>query len=287
MKKRLNILLILLLLTVVILPSKTYALDEEKKEEETASHEAITTTGEEKESEEKKEASEEYDYKNPDTGYSLIIRDNAGLLSEEELIKLKDTMIGITKYGHVGFITIDSNSYGSTTSFARDYSHQAFGPYVSSTLFVIDMYYRQIYIFNNGDIEKKISANKSEVITDNTFRYATRKEYYTCANETYKQIFTLLEGGKINEPMRHISNVVMAIAISFIIGYLIVSGTTKMKKEVILKNYAATFALANANATFIGDHKVYVPPSSSSGGGSSGGGGGGGGGGGSGGGHGF
>jgi uncharacterized protein len=282
MKKYLSKLLILLLVFSFAVPTSVFALDEktdaiystEDKEED------IYTTGEYKET-------GEITYTNEETGYKLIIADQADLLTPEEEIKLKDTMTGITKYGHVGFVTINANPYGTAESFARNYSHETFGNYVSSTVFVIDMYTRYIYLFNNGDIEKKISANKSEVITDNTFRYASRKEYYDCANETFKQVYTLLEGGKISEPMRHISNVLMAIALSVLLGYLIVSGSTKVKKQIELKNYASTFALANANATFIGDHKVYCPPSDSGGGGSSGGGGGGGGGGGSGGGHGF
>ena len=280
MKKFLNRILIFLLAFSFAIPTIAYA--EETKTDALETNEEITTTGEEKET-----TYGDNSYVNDETGYKLIIEDKADLLTPEEEINLKDTMIGITKYGHVGFVTLDDNPYGTAESFARNYSHQTFGSYVSSTVFVIDMDTRFIFLFNNGDIEKKISANKSEVITDNTFRYASSEDYFDCANETFKQVYTLLEGGKIREPMRHISNVVMAIALSVLLGYIIVSGSTKVKKQVILNNYASTFALANANATFLGDHKVYCPPSDSGGGGSSGGGGGGGGGGGSGGGHGF
>ena len=280
MKKFLNRILIFLLAFSFVIPSIAYA--EETKTDALETNEEITTTGEEKET-----TYSDNSYVNDETGYKLIIEDKADLLTPEEEINLKDTMIGITKYGHVGFVTLDDNPYGTAESFARNYSHQTFGSYVSSTVFVIDMDTRFIFLFNNGDIEKKISANKSEVITDNTFRYASSEDYFDCANETFKQVYTLLEGGKIREPMRHISNFVMAIALSVLLGYIIVSGSTKVKKQVILNNYASTFALANANATFLGDHKVYCPPSDSGGGGSSGGGGGGGGGGGSGGGHGF
>ena len=282
MKKILYRLLIILLLCIFIIP-KAYAEDEKPTitSEEGAPIETIgsieettTTTG-------------ENTYVNKETNFRLIIKDDANLLTPEEEEKLKDTMIGITKYGHVAFVTIDSNPYNSVSSYARNYSHETFGSYVSSTVFIIDMDTRKLYIFNNGYIETKITANKSEVITDNVFRYASNEKYFTCANETFKQIYTLLEGGKINEPMKHISNVVTSIAASVLLGYLIITSATKIKKQVVLKNYASTFALANANAEYIGDHTVYCPPSSSSGGGSSGGGGGGGGGGGSGGGHGF
>ena len=284
MKKFLNKFLILLLVLGLMIPNVVLAIDEETKtEEQTEVVGNTTTTGEVVE----EEKTNKIEYTNPKTNFRVVIQDDADLLTDEEEEKLKDTMISITEYGHVGFVTINENQYHSESSFARNYSHEVFGSYVSSTVFLIDMDTRHIYLFNNGDIEKKISANKSEVITDNTFRYATNKDYYKCANETFRQVYTVINGGKINEPMRHISNFVMSIAIAVLLGYIIVSNATKIKKQVVVKNYSQAFAIANAVATYTGDHTVYCPPSSSSGGGSSGGGGGGGGGGGSGGGHGF
>jgi len=298
MKKYLEKLLVLLLVFSLVFPVSVKAGDEDNalitEKEEQIVEDHINSQDEEnnkiEEKEEEKAEEDSYEiknYSNDSTNYKIIIDDKANLLTNEEEAKLLERMKPITKYGNVGFVTIDSNTYGNTPSFARNYSHQQFGLYVSSTLFVIDMQYRQIFIFNNGNIEKSISANKSEVITDNTFRYATRGDYYGCADETFREILVLIEGGKISEPMRHISNIVLSVALSILIGYWIVSLTSRVKKQVKLQNYTCSFDLKNAEAVFLGDHKVYVPPSSSSGGGSSGGGGGGGGGGGSGGGHGF
>ena len=226
-------------------------------------------------------------YSNEDTGYKVYIDDYADLLTDEEEEKLKDDMIKVTEYANVAFVT--SNEITTDTdTFAKSYYITTFGDTnVKGTMFVIDMNNRWLLIRSNGGIDKIITNAKSDIITDNNYRAARAENYYECAKGVYDQIYTLLDGGKISEPMRHISNVLMAIALSVLLGYLIVSGSTKVKKQIELKNYASTFALANANATFIGDHKVYCPPSDSGGGGSSGGGGGGGGGGGSGGGHGF
>jgi uncharacterized protein len=78
--------------------------------------------------------------------------------------------------------------------------------------------------------------------------------------------------------MRHISNAILAIYLSFIVCYIIVMNTVKQKKQVNINNYDSTFEMKNVAAEFIGQRKVYSPQSSdSSGGGSSGGGGGGGG----------
>ncbi len=148
------------------------------------------------------------------------------------------------------------------------------------------MYTRYMYIRNNGGIDKIITNQKSDLITDNNYIYATNKEYFECASRTFDQIYTLLEGGKISEPMRHISNSILAIYIAFMFCYFILMNKVKVKKQIKLKKYNKSFEVGTGDAKYIGDRKVYTPPSSSGGsGGSSGGGGGGGGG--SGGGHSF
>ena len=64
-------------------------------------------------------------------------------------------------------------------------------------------------------------------ITDNTYTYATNKDYYGCASYSFKQINTILSGGKIAEPMRYTSNIFIAITtdhmrlIKFIIPQII------------------------------------------------------------------
>lgn len=230
-------------------------------------------------------------YTNEETNYKLYLNDYAGLFTEDEENKLIEDMKPLTKYGHIMVETITENSYYSAAGYASERYHQLFNQ-ESGSLFLIDMKNRYIYIFSDGENYKYITNSKAEIITDNIYRYASRGDYYGCTKEGILEMNTILEGGKILEPMRYASNIFLALLISFFINFIIVSRATKIKKasnNAILKNCDIAFTIANVVGTKTGTHKVYSPPADSggSGGGFSGGGGGGGGSSGGGGGHGF
>lgn len=211
--------------------------------------------------------------------YYLIIEDDANLLSSEEIDKLKERMRPLTKYGHIVYKSISTNPKGSTQDFAEDYYYSKFEN-ESGTIFIIDMDKRMIYIVSSGANYKTVTKGKAETITDNIYKYASREEYYECADKAFEQIGIILDGGKIAEPMRHVSNVVVAIVVAFFINFFIVLSASKLKKasnSEIIKNCDIMFEAGNVSGTKTGTHSVYSPPSSSSGGSSGGGGGGGGG----------
>lgn len=223
--------------------------------------------------------------------YRLVIEDDADLLTDEEEKELIKDMRPLTEYGNIAFKSISSNNT-TTEVFARQYYHNTFGQGVSNgSLFLIDMDNREIYIFSDGTNYNVITNSKAYIITDNIYKDATAGNYYSCAKEAYKEMNTLLEGGKILEPMRHISNGVLAVVISFFITFIMVLSSSRIKKannSEVIKNCDVAFNASNIVGIKTGTHRVYSPVSESSG-GSSGGGGGGGGGGssGGGGGHGF
>ena len=213
----------------------------------------------------------------PSTKYRAFINDEADLLSDIEESKLLDKMKDLLSYGHIGIITINQNS-SSTENFARNYYHQNLGV-ESGTIFVIDMDNRNVYIFSDGENYKTITSGKAYIITDNIYQYATYEDYYKCASVALDQIQSLLEGKKIAEPMRHISNFVLALTTAFFINFYIVRKVSKIKQATdkeILKNCDIKFGVGEISAIKVGEHRVYNPPSSSSGGSSGGGGGGGG-----------
>ena len=142
----------------------------------------------------------------------------------------------------------------------------------------IDMKNRKIYIFSNGENYNKITDAKAETITDNIYELATDKKYYECAKEAYKQILTVLEGGKIAEPMKYISNAVLAVMVALFINFAIFKIATNNKKasgNEQIKECERFFEHTTPVVTRTGSHSVYSPQrDSSAGGGSSGGGGG-------------
>ena len=227
-------------------------------------------------------------YINESNGYKVIIEDDLSLLTNEENEQLKDVMIPLTQYGNIMFKTTESQS-SSTEDYARNYYHNTVGT-DSGTLFLIDMNRRNIYIFSDGSNNRVITSSKAYIITDNVYKYASNKAYFECAKEAFTEVKTLLDGGKILEPMRYISNVVISLTISAFISFFIALSKTRIKKadaKDILKNCHVVFETGEVSVKKTGTHRVYSPPSSSSSGGSSGGGGGGGGSSGSGGGHSF
>lgn len=217
------------------------------------------------------------DYVNENTNYRVVIEDDANLLSVEEINKLKDEMIPLTEYGNIAFKSISENAY-STSTYASNYYHQTFGT-ASGTLFLIDMDNRIIYIFSDGANYNVVTTSKANIITDNIYQYASNEQYYECASVAFSQINTILNGGKISEPMRYISNILISITLAFFINFIIVLVNTNVKKAKnaeILANCDIAFNIGEINAVKTGQHREYSPRDTSSGGGSSGGGGGGG-----------
>ena len=226
-----------------------------------------------------------YNYTNEETKYTAFIDDNANLLSSEERSKLFEEIKPLTKYGHIAFVSTASNS-SSVESFADNYYHSHFGT-DSGTIFIIDMSNRKIYIFSDGANYRTVTSAKAYSITDNTYTYATNKDYYGCASYSFKQIYTILDGGKIAEPMRYTSNIFIALTLSFFFSFLYILSKSKIAKasdRSIVDNCDIEFLIGDTSAYKTGQHRVYSPQSS---GGSGGGGGGGGGSSGGGGGHSF
>ena len=220
-------------------------------------------------------------YTNSETGYSVIIEDDASLLSNDEKKQLAETMKDITPYGDVAFKSIDYNPY-STETYIERYYNSIFGT-GSGTVFLIDMDNRNIWIYSDGSIYSTITTAYANVITDNVYTYASDRDYFSCANTAFIQEATLLQGRRISQPMKYISNALLAIAIAILINYFIVRQTSRVRKasdNEIVNGVFANNAFNNVSVNFIRQTRTYSPRSSSSSGssgGHSGGGGGGGG----------
>ena len=228
---------------------------------------------------------------NEENGYCIYLKDDADLLTDEEEQMLLSDMAPVTEYGGAAFVS--GYYYGQDTSdAAKDAYRQYFGKN-SGTLFMIDMGNRNIYIFSDGAIYRVITKPYANTITDNIYRYATRGEYYTCAKEAFSQIKTLLDGGRISQPMKYITNALTALILSLLINYAMMKRTAKIAKPTaaaILGAMTVGFHTGSRQTRVMRSVRRYTGSSSSHGGGGGGGFSGGGGGGGSsggGGGHGF
>ena len=212
-----------------------------------------------------------------ETSYRVLLEDDAMLLDEEEEEELTALMQEITAYGNAAFKTIDNNDQ-STESYARQYYQEQFGT-ASGTLFLIDMDNRNIWIHSDGAVYKVITQSYADTITDNVYRYASDGDYYDCAAKTYEQILALLKGHKIAQPMKYISNGLLAVILALLLNYGLVSFFARIRKpsrRELLSNGKSSFHYTQPKAFFIRESRVYNPvssdSSSGSGGGSSGGG---------------
>ena len=218
------------------------------------------------------------EYYNDDTGYYMIIEDEADLLSSDEEDMLFGIMEELTEYGHIALITVDYNPYHDTETYCNVLYDDYFG-HESGTLFMIDMYQRYIYLLNDGYNKRVITNAYSLTITDNVYQYASDEDYFTCAYEAFDQVSTLLHGGRISQPMKYICNALLSLIIGFIITYVIVKIVHKNKvahQEDVLNSIFAKTRIRNPQYTFVHQTRRYSPQSSGSSGGGGGGGGGGG-----------
>ena len=206
-------------------------------------------------------------------GYRVVIEDQEDLLSEAEEAKLKSEMEAINAYGHAAFVSV--KQYGATDTYAKETYMSLFGN-ESGILFVIDMGQRNIWIMCNGEVYRTINKAYANTITDNIYTYASEGDYYRCASEAYAQALTLLQGGKIAQPMKHISNALIALVGALLINFFFL--LSQRKKETVDPSAAAA-AMTTGVVVRILEKKLTRTRKSrhyeSSGGGSSGGGGGG------------
>ncbi len=224
-------------------------------------------------------------YRNPDTGYQAIIRDDANLLTDEEENDLLGYMKPLTRYGHVMFASTSSNSKSAGT-YAKDTRIAQFG-HVSSTIFLIDMDNREVYIQSEGAINRVITSRIAYSITDNVYRYATNGSYYTCARNAFEQELTLLEGGRIAQPMKYISIALFSLIAAVYINFLILKKSRPGKRSTFEADGVHHVVADAQNLRLVSSRTYRVESDSSSGDYGGGGGDSGGGGGGSGGGHSF
>ena len=100
-----------------------------------------------------------------------------------------------------------------------------------------------------------------------------------CVYDIFEQIVKVLHGQKISQPMKYISNALLALITAFAINYIVVISTARAHK-VSDSTLVSTIrnkvgAISEPDIRFTYQTKRYNPPSSSGGGGGHGGGGGG------------
>lgn len=202
-------------------------------------------------------------YINSKTNYMSLLSDDAQLLDEEEEQELAAQMQGITAYGNAIFKTTDSGVW-DTASYAGEYYREKIGT-DSGMLLLIDMDNRMIWIHCDGAIYQVITKSYANTITDNVYRYASNGDYYKCAAQAYGQALTLLEGNRIAQPMKYISNALLAVIAALLLNYALVcffTGKRKLGRKELLGNAGNCFRYTEPRAFFVRETRTYHPTSS-------------------------
>lgn len=216
------------------------------------------------------------------SGYELYIHDEADYFTDEEEKSLESVMKEITSYCNVVVGTTEYHSYRSSDAYAESLYTSYFRESEPGVIFVIDRDLNNIWLSAYGRTQNTLTSSRCDVICDNTYIYASasyNRDYFTCCLKTLEQVKIVLEGGKISQPMKYISNALIAFIIGMLICFVLVFRFSRQKKpkdNELLRNIYSNVHVDNPTATLINTTRHYSPRSSGgSGGGSSRGGGGG------------
>ena len=208
---------------------------------------------------------------NPDTGYTAVIDDAARLLDGADYDGVLAEMMKVTAYCNAGLVTYSGSDGTYALKKAENWAQETFGK-KTCTVFIIDMATRHLDIWSSEDVYQTVTTSVTYSITDNTYGYAKKGQYAVCARETFAQIFAVLDGQKIAEPMRYISCALIAMAAAILLAYLVISA--RMEQEVKVSMPEIVTATAGVGAAIIAKNLTRVVHHESSSGGGHGGGGG-------------
>ena len=126
---------------------------------------------------------------------------------------------------------------------------------------------RKLTIQSYGDLNRVIGVTRANVITNNVRRYATSRDYYTAASKAFGQVYSLMRGEQIAQPMKHFSNLCIALMLGLIVAMGKVfrhASSFRAPKPEDLIRYPESGILQDVYASYTHTERTYSPPSSSS-----------------------
>ena len=138
--------------------------------------------------------------------------DDRDLLTDAEESLLAEKIIPLTAYGNVAFWTTEEPTIYEIEQ-ARLKRKELF-EYESACIFVINMDIRKLTIQSYGLINNFVNDSLARSITDNVSHYATEKKYYAAAEESFLEMYRVIKGEYVPEPMK----ITGYIVISLILG---------------------------------------------------------------------
>ena len=173
-------------------------------------------------------ASNSPEYLDEESGYRAIIVDDADLLDPAGEKEILEEMKNLTEFANIAIYTTKSKS-GTKNELekAKEKRIELFGKENSAVL-IIDMHLRKIGIHRNGNMEEYFSNTTVNNITNNVAGMAHKGNYSGCCRSAIHQMLSVIQGEKVPEPMRHIGNLCISVALGILasFGIAIVTSTT-------------------------------------------------------------
>ena len=190
------------------------------------------------------------------------------LLSDREEEQLVSDMMPLTQYGTAVFWTTRSG-FGGTESMARSYlsEHVSSSKGFSCMIFLIDMGHRQLWIECRGELRDSFGIANSYTVTGDVATKATAQRYYDCASAAFREINTIVGGGRVASPMRILCSVLIALALALLIAYRMVRDRMQpsLRTEDVVAAVSIDVAVGVAESKLIRETKKAISSGSSGG----------------------
>lgn len=198
-----------------------------------------------------------------ENGYQAIIEDDWGILAENEISKLVDTLKPITEYGNATII-IRSEFEDGARMYAEEYVDVQYGG-ESGTVMLIDPRKNRLEIQNSGYIHEHIDANRCLDLIFEYDDYVESEKYFTCFVMVLNKMSVILADDEVAGPIKSVCYVLLALITAMVVMYLVVDSS--MKKHVVsedewLESISAKQDIYNFSEHYLHENKKYVPGSS-------------------------
>ena len=209
-----------------------------------------------------------------DKMYEVYIDDRLELMTEEEQESLKIQLSELIGYGNMVFLDTGYHNYSNAQKYAEARYRDLCGM-EPGVVFLIDMDNREIWLAATGFPKNKLTSAICYEITDKTYLYATKRDYYACANATFTEVQNILEGGYLLPIMRILISLFLSLIAALIINLIrLVSSRANLSKQKNLPILYGKFKKKRSHKKIYKTvKKRYHQDSSGDGGGFSGGGG--------------
>ena len=201
---------------------------------------------------------------------NITIHDEADLLSPSEEEELYDYLESLDD--SINYYIVTSDAYNSSEISSRlDRLYSTRYNNSDGSAFIIDMYNRELFLKAYGSTRRKLSKADALDITDNTYKYASKGQYYDCILKIYEQADSTVHLILLIRPMRYLICFFLAIIIGFLVTFYtaIVSRINGFKSAKSSQILATGVAITSTPVIYNTIKRIH---NSDSGGGSSGGG---------------